>query len=122
MMAIVIDAADAAAAAGVGAVFDPDTGGALTFRVGCSATGTAPATHYVASSAIQTDYVDALLDPDVSALYAGLQQLAAARGRTLPLTLADAQALRDRMIINPGDAHSLLAAQGLQIIQPPDEP
>lgn len=78
----------------------PVTGGARTFSSGYSADGSEPATHYAASVPL-TDQTAALLDnPDASGMFAGLQQLAAARGRTLAVTLAETQSCRDAMIVS----------------------
>lgn len=65
------------------AIFDPDTGGARTFGgCGLSPTGEAPATHYMASSAIKSQYLTALTDP--AAAMAALTALAEQYGREPP--------------------------------------
>lgn len=65
------------------AIFDPDTGGSSTFGgCGLSPTGEAPATHYMAATAIKAQYLPALSEP-VSAL-AALTSLAEQYGREAP--------------------------------------
>ena len=72
-----------AAANKCAAIFDPDTGGAESFgacRV--SPTGDEPATHYMASGAIKSQYIPLLTNPEQA--FAALTQLAVAYGRTAP--------------------------------------
>ena len=98
--ALIVPAAKQATANAISHVLDPDTGGAETFRMGYSADGIEPVTHYVASVPL-TEQTAALLDnPDAGPMFAGLQQLSAARGRTLAVTLAETQACRDSMIVS----------------------
>lgn len=71
------------------AVFDPDTGGAESFGA-CrmSPTGDEPATHYMASGAIKSQYIPLLTNPDHA--FAALTLIAEEYGRNAPIE-ADVQ-------------------------------
>lgn len=116
MRALLIPAAMQATANAVGAVLDPDTGGAQSWRVGVSTDGQAPASHYVASYPFSDDVVALIEAADAVPLHAALQDLAAARGRDYPLSLPELQALRDAMQLHAGPLGEALALWGLQFV------
>lgn len=79
------------------AVFDPDVGGADTFGAcGLSATGEAPATHYMCSTAIKPAYLPMLQNAE--AAYPALVALAQDYGRDAP-TQSDVEAFCGAVIV-----------------------
>tara|TARA_R110000851_G_C13102500_1_gene568915 strand:- start:507 stop:869 length:363 start_codon:yes stop_codon:yes gene_type:complete len=87
-------------------IFDPDTGGTDTFGFcALSPTGQPPATHYMASTQINAEYLPALTDPEQA--LAALTALADEYGREPP-TEADVQAWCDNAIIGTEQPEGLV--------------
>lgn len=87
-------------------IFDFDTGGAETFGA-CplSPTGEAPATHYMANTQINAEYLPALTGPEQA--LAALTTLAQEYGREPPAE-ADVQAWCDNAVIGTEQPEGLL--------------
>lgn len=97
----------------LGALFDPDSGGAETFGA-CllSPTGAAPATHVCASTAIEVGYLPALAD--AALMQQSLTALATARGRPVPQQ-ADCDAFVGGAVVRvEADPLAVIAEMGLQ--------
>jgi hypothetical protein len=74
----------------IGAVIDPDTGGAETFMANASADGTSPATHCLCGVSVTEGTAQLIRSLDADQWHGALSQMATDRGRTAP-SLADCQ-------------------------------
>lgn len=111
MRTIIVTAADQALAQALASALAPD-GAAGMLDTGLSPTGQLPATHHIATGAIEAQF-DAMLH-DADAMFA------AAQAASAPITLAQCQALvADSTVqdLHEEDAFATMARLGLQLIQ-----
>lgn len=95
-----------------------DAAGHNMYTTPLSATGKAPATHYISSGLISAAFVHLLADPEQ--LYAYAQAGAEAQNLTLKATQADADGLKELSVISEGDPFVLMDELGLKMVN--DDP
>ena len=110
-------------AAHVGRALDPDTGGAQSFSIALSATGSAPATHYALDTPCNVEFAQAapwLLDADL--LHGSICRDYAARWPDVdtPTVEAVESFCADCVLVVDSDLFTVLADNGLQIVRPVD--
>jgi hypothetical protein len=112
---IIIPAAGQARANEFMNILDPDLGGSKTFTAGCSATGIAPITHYIAVGWFDDNTMTAFSSQ--ANFWALVSSLATARGRPLVSSQAQCNAAYAACIFGSGnDPWGTLAAAGLKLI------
>lgn len=97
-------------------VLDDDTGGAKTFSVALSPSGSANATHWAARTYLQPDVESALRNMSTTQFKAFVDQKAAEKGRTAPLNVT---AFKNSLQMSaPGaDFWTFVAGLGLKLVQ-----
>ena len=110
-------------AAHVGRALDPDTGGAQSFGIALSATGSAPATHYALDTPCDSEFAQAaprLLD--AALLHGSICRDYAARWPDVetPAVETVAAFCNSCVLVVDSDLFTVLADNGLQIVRPVD--
>lgn len=97
-------------------ILDPDSGGAATFSVRCSANGAEPATHRAAYTYLLPATHNALTTMTVTQFKAYVDQVAAERGRT---PVGSVTAFKNNIQISAAGASpwAFLSSLGLQPVQ-----
>lgn len=116
-LTIIVAAARRASANILAAAIDPDSGGSDTFTAGYSATGEAPATHYVSSGLYSDATMPILTSGNAATIYSAAVSLAAARGRTYAQTQNAVGLVLASSIIAEGDPLTVITSQGLQPVR-----
>jgi hypothetical protein len=96
-------------------ILDPDSGGAGTFSVKLSASGTLPATHWGARTFLQPETLNALQTMDTTQFKAYVDQVAAERGRQ---PVGSVTAFKNNVAISALNANffTYIASLGLQLV------
>lgn len=95
------------------AVLDPDAGGAATFSVALSPSGSPNATHWATRTYLEERTYNALKNMTVQQFKAYCDEIALERGRTPVLNVT---AFKNGVVLDEGDFWDFVAAQGLKPI------
>ena len=113
-MTIIVAAYHVELAREIGGALDP--AGARMYETGLSENGRNPATHYISSGLVNSNFASILDDP--IAIYEAAKQGAYNQGIELSATQEDVNALVKNSYVSLGDPFSVMAERGLVLVQP----